>query len=188
MIEIKHRFTQNTLYACDAKTLKGAVEKAVKECANLTGANLTDADLTGANLRGADLEGADLEGANLAGANLEGAYLEGANLEGAYLEGANMAGANLAGANLAGANLDGEKLYIAPISVTNLDWPILISAEFMRIGCQRHSFEYWFTVSDVELDLMHPTAFRFWKNWGPTLLALFAKHRQEAFKSRGSDE
>ena len=158
MIEIKHRFTQNTLYVCETETLKVAIEEAVKE-------------------------GANLEGANLAGANLEGA-----NLEGAYLEGANLAGANLAGANLRGANLDGEKLYIAPISVTNLDWPILISAEFMRIGCQRHSFEYWFTVSDVELDLMHPTAFRFWKNWGPTLLALFAKHRQEAFKAMGSDE
>jgi len=46
-----------------AKSLKEAVESAVKEGANLEGANLEGANLEGANLEGANLEGANLEGA-----------------------------------------------------------------------------------------------------------------------------
>ena len=70
-IEIKNRFTNETI-------LSGEYES-IKDC---LGKN-RGADLWGANLRGADLEGADLEGAYL-----KGAYLEGADLEGAYLKGA----------------------------------------------------------------------------------------------------
>ena len=93
MIEIKHRYTNEVIYSCEAKTIKEAVEKAVKEGAYLRGANLESANLESAYLEGANLEGANLEGAylrcaNLRGANLESAYLESAYLEGAYLEGA----------------------------------------------------------------------------------------------------
>jgi uncharacterized protein YjbI with pentapeptide repeats len=70
-IEIKHRFTGNVLYACDAENLKDALVKAVK--------------------RGAYLGGADLGGADLGGAYLGGAYLGGAYLGGAYLGGEKLA-------------------------------------------------------------------------------------------------
>jgi uncharacterized protein YjbI with pentapeptide repeats len=70
MIEIKHRYTENVLYACKAETLREAVIEAVAIHADLYGA-----DLRGANLYGADLYGADLRGANLYGANLDGEKL-----------------------------------------------------------------------------------------------------------------
>ena len=96
--EIKHRFTGKVLFSLKTKSLKVALELAVKQGANLEGAYLRGANLEGADLRGADLRGAYLRGANLEGADLESAYLEGANLEGANLRGADLKGANLEGA------------------------------------------------------------------------------------------
>ena len=39
-IEIKHRYTNEVIYSCEAESIKEAVEKAVKENANLRNANL----------------------------------------------------------------------------------------------------------------------------------------------------
>ena len=104
----------------EAGSTKEAVEKAVKDGANLDGADLRCANLDGADLRcanlcGADLRCANLDGANLRCANLDGADLRcanlyGANLDGADLRCANLDGADLRCANLCGANLDGAKL------------------------------------------------------------------------------
>jgi uncharacterized protein YjbI with pentapeptide repeats len=55
MIEIKHRYTENVLYACKAETLREAVIEAVA----------IHADLYGADLRGANLYGANLDGEKL---------------------------------------------------------------------------------------------------------------------------
>ncbi|SFH98451.1 pentapeptide repeat-containing protein [Planctomicrobium piriforme] len=145
-IEILNRWTNAVLYRSDLTDVSAAVQKAVKDGANLTranlyGANLTRANLTranltranltranltranlyGANLYGANLDGANLYGANLYGANLYGANLDGANLYGANLTRANLYGANLYGANLYGANLDGANLYGANLDGANLD-------------------------------------------------------------------
>jgi uncharacterized protein YjbI with pentapeptide repeats len=70
MIEIKHRFTGNVLYACDAANMKEALVKAVISGADLRGAYLSGADLSGADLRGAYLSGAYLSGADLSGEKL----------------------------------------------------------------------------------------------------------------------
>lgn len=66
-IEIKHKLTDAVLYTYEADnaTIKDAVEKAVKENADLYGADLRGAYLRGANLRGAYLSGADLSGAKM---------------------------------------------------------------------------------------------------------------------------
>jgi hypothetical protein len=72
---IRHRFTDNVLFACDAENMREAVEKAIAAGAYLAGANLARANLAGANLDGANLAGANLDGANLDGANLDGETL-----------------------------------------------------------------------------------------------------------------
>ena len=128
-IEIKHRFTSNVLFECDADSLMDAVVKAVKGGADLSSANLSDAYLRGADLRGADLSdaylsGADLSGADLRGADLSGAYLRGAYLRGAYLSDAYLSGADLSGADLSGApvieNIH-QKVYAAASQPDALD-------------------------------------------------------------------
>ena len=100
----------NLLYASKAKTLRGAVEEAVRKGVALTRANLDAANLYLASLIRANLEGASLKGAYLEGAYLAGANLAGANLEGASLEGAGCYKANLEGASLKGATFIGAKL------------------------------------------------------------------------------
>ena len=83
--QIKHRYTDAVLYECDVPNDVQAsgmathytLERAAKDCANLTGAFLAGAFLAGANLDCAYLRGAFLTGANLRGAFLRGAYLDG---------------------------------------------------------------------------------------------------------------
>jgi hypothetical protein len=133
-IEIRHRFTDNVMFARDAENMREAIEKAVSA------------------------------GANLARANLAGAYL--------------------AGANLAGANLDGETLSIAPVQVLGLTWPVLITPEFMRIGCQRHSHADWEAFDRERIRSMSCAAEAFWDLWRTPLLILCMQHRQDAARSQ----
>jgi uncharacterized protein YjbI with pentapeptide repeats len=174
-IEIKCRFSGSVLFAHDAddNNIKLTLEAAVTARANLGGANLR-----GANLDGANLDGANLLGANLGGANLLGANLGGANLRGAYLDGANLGGAYLDGAYLDGANLDGEKLTKAPISITNLKWDVLITGQYMRIGCKRHDHNSWSQFSDDEISSMDSGALEFWSQWKATLLAMCEQYHE----------
>ena len=72
-IEIKSWVNSEVLFSCEAKDMKEAILKAIKEKADLTSADLryadlTYADLTSANLRYANLTSADLTYANLTSA------------------------------------------------------------------------------------------------------------------------
>jgi uncharacterized protein YjbI with pentapeptide repeats len=129
--------------------------------------SLRRANLRGADLYGANLRGADLYGANLCGADLRGADLRGADLYGAYLR---------------GANLDGEKINVTPIQINNLEWPILITDGYMRIGCQRHSHDEWAAFSDKQISAMASTASDFWSVWREPLLAMCRAHAKVATK------
>jgi len=180
-IEIKSRFNGKVLFEHEAEnnTLRLTVETAVSVRANLDGADLSRANLSRANLSWANLYGANLDGANLYGANLDGANLSGANLDGANLSWANLSGANLYGANLDGANLDGEPLTKQPISLLGLRWAVLITSQYMRIGCQRYTHAEWRDFSDSAIDNMDPGALDFWQAWKVPLIALCDKHAED---------
>src|SRR5574343_665350 len=169
MIEIK-TFNGEVIFTLDAESLRKA---------DLHGANLYRADLRGTNLYRADLRGTNLSRANLSGANLRGANLRDANLSGANLRGANLRDANLSGANLYGANLYGANLYEANlynvrgiIALCGMKWPILISHNIMKIGCQTHTHNEWKSFSDKEISKMHVKALEFWSKNKDVLITL----------------
>ena len=167
-IQITDLFSGSVLFEHEAEnnTVSLTLVAAVKAGASLDGASLAGANLTGANLGGAYLAGASLDGASLAGANLTGA-----NLDRAYLD----------GANLDGANLDGEVLNKAPISLINLQWSILVTGQYMRIGCQRHTHEEWRDFTDAKIRNMAIDALAFWRKWKAPLLAIcHANHEAPA--------
>jgi len=183
MIEIKST-DGRTLYECEAPNLLDALQRAASGGAYLRGAYLRGAYLGGAYLRGANLEGANLGGAYLGGADLRGAYLRGANLGGAYLGGADLRGAYLRGANLEGANLRGEKLTIPPVQVIGLTWFVLVTPEYMTIGCQRHTHDEWAAFDDDQIQKMEHRALGFWQENKAPLMALCAAHRAKAIKQQ----
>jgi len=198
MIEIKST-DGRTLYECEAPNLLDALQRAASGGADLRGAYLEGAYLRGAYLRGAYLEGAYLEGAYLQRANLEGAYLRdtnlrgadlrdtnlrGADLGGANLQGANLGGANLGGANLRGADLQGEKLTSPPVQVHGLTWFVLVTPEYMTIGCQRHTHDDWAAFDDYQIQKMEHRALGFWQENKAALLAVCAAHRVKAIKQQ----
>ena len=63
--EIKSRWDAGVLFSIETKSIKLAVEAAVKSRANLADVNLAGANLTGANLTDANLARANLTDANL---------------------------------------------------------------------------------------------------------------------------
>ena len=80
-----HRIHSRTCYSIAA--LKGFVERADLDGADLFEANLSRADLAGASLIAANLDGANLSDANMPNANLTGANLSHVDLSGANLDG-----------------------------------------------------------------------------------------------------
>ena len=186
LIEIKHRWNESVLFSHDQEknSLKITLEMAVKAGANLAGADLVraylaDANLVGANLAGADLARANLVGANLAGADLARAYLANANLAGANLTGANLTSADLVRAYLAGAKIEDEAITIQPIHISGLTWPILITDDYLRIGCQRHTHKRWFEFSDELIVEMDSHAAEFWEMWKLPLMGMCVKHAEK---------
>ena len=161
MIEIRQRYTNAIIFTINAHNLRGA-----NLCgANLRSANLCDANLCGANLCGANLSDADLRGADLCGANLRGADLFDADLSNA-----NLCGADLSDANLCGADLSGEKLKSNPIFIYGLNWQIVVTNEYLTIGCQRHLITDWREFNDTQIRDMHENALNFWKTYKPILM------------------
>jgi uncharacterized protein YjbI with pentapeptide repeats len=192
--------------APDAQTLRDAVLAAIAQGANLSGAylsraNLSGADLSGAylsradlsradlsgaylsranlsraDLSGADLSRADLSRADLSGAYLSRAYLSRANLSRADLSGADLSRADLSGADLSGAVIDGETITKAPVQVSGLRWPVLITEGYLRIGCQRHKHAEWAEFTPEQISDMSSDAPAFWAAWKAHLLALCEAH------------
>ena len=192
--QIKHRFTGAVLFECDVPeassgmAMRHALEAAVKSGADLSGADLSGADLYRANLSGAylyraDLSGADLSGADLSGADLSGANLSGAYLYRAYLSGAYLSGAYLSGANLYRANVDGEEITLTPISMSGLEWGVLITDGHLRIGFQRHTHAEWAEFSDAEIEDMSSNALSFWAQWKSPLLAMCEAHASKVVRA-----
>lgn len=88
------------------------------------------------------------------------------------------------GANLYGANLDGEKLSKTPLQINGLKWFVLISDNFMRIGCKRFTHEEWANFTDEEIDAMAFGALEFWRQWKTVLVAMCNAHN----KRKGTSE
>ena len=116
---------------------------------------------------------------------VEKAVSSGASLVGARLDGASLDGARLVGARLDGARLDGKIIFIAPISISNLYWPVLITAKYMRIGCQRYKHDQWATFDDEEINRMHHQASNFWELWKTPLLSMCATYKSLAEQIKG---
>ena len=175
-MKILNRFSEAVIFEDKSVSVLSTLYAARKNDANLIDANLRGADLRGADLINANLIDANLIDANLIDANLIDANLINANLRGANLSGANLISANLSGVDLHGANLEGEVLTKAPVWVLNLKWPVLITEEYMRIGCQRYTIEEWKNFNDDQIKVMASEALEFWRNWKVPLLAICETH------------
>ena len=147
------------------------------------GDTLRCADLQGADLRWADLQGADLQGADLRWADLRWAVLQGADLTRA-----NLRGADLEGADLRDADLEGEKLTLAPMQLIGLRWPVLITGQYLRIGCQRHPHETWAAFSDAEIDVMETGALEWWAEHKAFILGDCEFHRAAVERASAEKE
>lgn len=200
VFKIKNRWSNSVIFELETESLKSCVEEAVKKqvllndadlsgadlsgcyliSAYLDSADLSDADLSGATLNGTCLTNANLTNADLTCANLKGTFLDGADLRCAKLTNAYLIGANFDGANMAGADLAGEKLIIAPLLILNEQWRILISGEFMKIGCQRHTHEQWAEFPDSTIDAMQGKAVDLWNLWKAPLMSMCAAHHAKA--------
>lgn len=145
---------------------------------NLRTANLAGADLSKADLAGTDLSMADLRDTNFDGADLYGTKFCGAKLEGAKFDGQHIVDAQRFAARLIGAYIDNEHLLRQPIFIHGLLWPVLITDNFMRIGCQRWEHQEWRDFSDRDIhDMDTINAVKFWSRYKKFLLDLCREHK-----------
>ena len=94
-----------------------------------------------------------------------GAAVKTASSKNINLTGANLTGADIAYANLANANLAGQGL----LQINGLRWPVLVTPEYLKIGCEQHSHDYWRSFDDRRiLQMAGKNAAEFWadnKTW-----------------------
>ena len=104
------------------------------------------------------------------------------SLQYADLRGADLQYADLRGAYLQGADLRGEILIIFPVQVLGLRWFVLITPQYMSIGCERHTHEEWANFNRVEISKMDTNAWDWWTVHKDVLLNMCSIHKLEAEK------
>ena len=65
------------------------------------------------------------------------------------------------------------------VYIGGLWWPVTISDNHIRIGCQTHTIDEWAAFSGKEIAEMHADAPMFWKWWGNAILAIAKKRQKE---------
>ena len=91
------------------------------------------------------------------------AVLDKISLRGANLRGADLRGADLRDADLRGADLRGAYLRDTAIVIYGMMWPIQITKNCIKIGCQSHTLDDWVDFDDDKISKMHDNALEFWK-------------------------
>jgi len=172
LIEIKNRFNNEVILCGEYESISDCINK--NKDANLRDANLRGANLSGANLSGADLRYADLRGADLRDANLRDANLRYADLRGADLRDANLSDANLSDADLRGADLRG-----AAKIIQGLQYFVVISKDYIKIGCESHTIADWKKFTDSKIKSMDSNALEFWKEWKMLVIMIANKFMKE---------
>ena len=104
------------------------------------------------------------------------------SLQDAYLRNAYLQGAYLWVDDLQGADLQGEILITFPVQVLGLRWCVLITPQYMSIGCERHTHEEWANFNRVEISKMATNAWDWWTAHKDVLLNMCSIHKLEAEK------
>lgn len=164
-------------------------------CVDLSYASMDSAVLTYARMANTIMDHTHLNNARMASARIVEGLMNQAQIYGADLSRARMIRTQVAGVLLAGANLtdmvmkdvilDGERISRTPIQLLGLTWPVYITPQYMRIGCQRHKHEEWAGFDDAriqQMDLRQAPAF--WRKHRDVLLAICKQ--QAAAQSEGA--
>ena len=113
------------------------------------------------------------------------AYRAGADLTGAYLPGADLRGADLTRADLTGAKYADFEIKIAPLSIENLRYNVLIFDNHMKVGCHLHTHVAWAKFTTREIAAMNGAdGAKWWRTWKRPLLEMCNVHAAQARKAK----
>lgn len=101
-------------------------------------------------------------------ADLGGADFRWADCRKADFREADFREADLCGADFREADLSGAGLIILQTDI----WTCYIQKESIRIGCQYHAANDWFSFSDDKINEMDRRALAWWKRWKPAIQAV----------------
>ena len=87
-----------------------------------------------------------------------------------------MRGANLKGAELRGAILQKTDIVI------NGKYHIHIRPDYIKIGCESHSFSWWKKLSSKKAELLDNGAGKWWQQWKPVVLAIYESIKDREVK------
>ena len=112
--------------------------------------------------------------------SLSGSDLSYSDLSGSDLRGSDLSGSDLRGSNLSGSDLSGEKLTISPLQIIGFRWNILVTPEYLKIGCQRHKHSEWKAFKRTDIAPMASNAWDWWKEHKDFLMSACELHRKQS--------
>ena len=139
--------------------------------------DLSDSDVSGSDMSYSDYRGSNFSRANMRGVKLIGCKLGGCNFAETQLSGESLCGVDTRLVKLRGSYIDGEKLHKEPIVINGLPWFVLITDNYMRLGCERHTHEEWRKFRTSNIEKMGVGAVAIFKRYREVLLALCDLHQ-----------
>ena len=144
-IEIRHRYTNEVIYSCEAKTIREAVQKAVKE-----NVSLSNSDLSNSNFRNSDLRNSILRNSDFTNSDFTNSILRNSDLRNSDFRNSILTNSDLSNSDLSNSeNLD--KTTKLPIYCK---WSHgITNGNLIHIGCEKRTIEEWdeFFNSEEEL-------------------------------------
>jgi len=65
------------------------------------------------------------------------------------------------------------------VYIGGLGWPVTITDNHIKIGCEAYTTDEWDAFSDNDIAVMYPGALGFWKRWKPVIMAAALEHQKE---------
>lgn len=152
---IKNWLSEEVVYTVSAPNFRDAIKMLIAK-----NQPLHYIDFRNLNLCDVDFTGADLAHANFCGSRLKNAVFTKANLSTTYFSGADLVGADFRGVDFAkdvilfGANLRGAKGVIQLQG--DLPYNILFTPTHVKVGCQYHTWDVWYSFTNKEIIAMEP--------------------------------
>ena len=72
------------------------------------------------------------------------------------------------------------RLSKTPLFLYNLNWPVTITTQHIKIGCQTHKIEEWRNFDDGKISDMSYSALEFWTKYKSVIMALADAHSADS--------
>jgi len=149
--------------------------KTIARNTDFSGSTLDDCDMSYGDYRGSNFSRCSAKRTKFTGSNLRGC-----NTVKMLIDGESLIGVDTRMVNLKGSIIDGEEVKKQPIVINGLPWFVLITDNYMRLGCERHTHQDWKNMKIKDMEKIGEIAVYIFQKYSSLLFTLCDLHSNTA--------